>query len=86
MDSPKDSSDAFKETYKSISQYFKRTRTMNKNNDNDDDNNNNNNRVPPLVNVIDQGGSKHGRYTFGIFYEDCYAQDIQHFVCRICLL
>ena len=23
--------------------------------------------------VLEQGGSKHGRRTFGIFYEDCYA-------------
>ena len=27
------------------------------------------------------GGSKHGRRSFGIFYEDCYA----HFVCNTCL-
>ena len=29
--------------------------------------------------------SKHGRRTFGIFYEDCYARDILRFVCNICL-
>ena len=32
-----------------------------------------------------QGGSKHGRRTFGIFCEDCYARDILRFVCNICL-
>ena len=34
-----------------------------------------------------QGLSKHGlrMRTFGIFYEDCYAQDILRFVCNICL-
>ena len=32
-----------------------------------------------------QGGSKHGRHTFGISYEDCYAREISRFVCNICL-
>ena len=31
-----------------------------------------------------QGGSKHGRYTFGISYEDYYAREISRFVCNIC--
>ena len=35
--------------------------------------------------ALDHGGSKHGRLTFGIFYEDCYVRDIPRFVCNICL-
>ena len=30
------------------------------------------------------GGSKHERRTFGVFYEDCYAREISRFVCNIC--
>ena len=29
-----------------------------------------------------QGGSKHGRCTFGIFHEDCYARSLPRFVCN----
>ena len=32
-----------------------------------------------------QGGSKHGRCTFGISCEDCHAQEISRFVGNICL-
>ena len=35
--------------------------------------------------MFDQGGSKHGRLTFGISYGDCYAQEISRFICNICL-
>ena len=30
-----------------------------------------------------QGRSKQGRLTLGISYEDCYAQEISHIVCKI---
>ena len=33
-----------------------------------------------------QGGSKQGRHTVGISYEDCYIREISRFVCNICLL
>ena len=35
--------------------------------------------------ACNQGGSKHGRPTFGVPYEDCYAGEISRFVCNICL-
>ena len=35
-----------------------------------------------LLNFV-QGGSKQGRRTFGVSYEDCYAREISRFVCNI---
>ena len=37
-----------------------------------------------LMLSIHQGGSKHGRRTFGISYADCYAWQIARFICNIC--
>ena len=42
-------------------------------------------RLTASYHICNQGGSKHGRRTFGIFYEDCYARDILRSVCNICL-
>ena len=35
-----------------------------------------------LYKCRNQGGSKNGRRTFGIFWEDCYAREISRFVCN----
>ena len=37
------------------------------------------------IDSLEHGGSKHGRCTFGTFYEYCHARDILRFICNICL-